>query len=1396
MLKPCPNLPRPLRLALALSQAALLSLMSLPGQGAVTVSGPYFSNPGGAVLPPSAPNLSLPGTELWLAAGAAGSFAADAGSQVELGSFYLGMGGTGTASLSGAGTTLRLNSNGNLLRLTVGVTSLGTLTVSDGALLDGRYQAANCLLGIRSCGSMIGDAAGASGTLAVTGAGSQALLLGTLLLGNAAVFDGYGTAGATSTGILRVEQGGELRSQGLHTGVGWSPRANGLEQSVARVTVSGSSSRLIVETNTLNGNEAVANFASGDARSAANLWVIEGGRFEVASEAGRNYGLRLGNGGSFAGEVSGAGSLLTLGGDADKGYFHIGEGGQAGFLVGSGGRLEGGQWNQIGLNGGDGTLHVLGLGSQAVFARGSLTVGNAAAGGLLVGLGGSLQARQLNVGSSQAGRPERGMGSVTLEGVGSVITLDNPDGHRLALGDWGGGGLLVRDGALLDGMSANAAVCAGRWCGSLIGHAAGSDASLVVTGAGSEARLLGQMVVGGTQRNAIASDGWDFGSPNGVTHARIEVLAGGSLVNEWVDLGGWQPRAVHLNEQSFADVVVSGAGSTWSIRGSALGGNDAVLAMGTQQRSTTTLTVSQGGLVQLQAPDARSAGLYLSTGQGKSHVTLSDSGTRLELKGVNANVSVGASGGGSATLIVKDGALLTQEGSSWSQLTVGEIHSQGAMEILGGGQVSGARSVNIGSGGTGSLLIDGAGSLLSTERSGSFVGQLNVGPSGSGMLTVRNGGQASAFALQIGNGYGADRGEVLLEGVGSRIEADALDWHRLAISNGKLTVAGGAVFDATLNAAACTGRWCGSFLANNAGDDATFTITGAGSRASFLSGFNVGQSYVTAPPDTPWSLGRPGQTSRVLLNVRDGGRLETEGGRIAQGPSGGAATGAEGVQALVRVSGAGSVWDVRGGPDDGGVASIIVGYGSGVAANTQTDIQILDGGRIHLHADPAHAAQLNLGLHGGLHSLRISGAGSTLSYADTGNAGMWIGRNGAMASVALSEGGQIQGINRLQVGNTGAIGRLSVLGAASGIVYGDYFADLYVGRQGGYGSVEVGGGAQVLMHARQFSRLFVGENTGASVAAGSGSLNLSGAGTLLSMRSGLDGEAGSFNPYVVVGRSASGDLRVGNGAVLRIEGLAPAGPETYFEGAGLIVGHGWDGPSAGRVDVSGVGSRLDTLGTNPFITVGDGAKGSGHLSISAGAEVRTTLMGIADFGASGSTQIDNATLLLSGAWRSGVTIGASLAVGNGSGSMGTLSLINGGRLIVENPAGDTPTNLSLGGLAGFLPGGSGLMNLSGGSRVEVGMDDSHGQLLIGATAGGIGVATLDGASRIDTDYLGVGAFYGADAGVGTLIVNGESRGQCGRASRSAPRALSVVPAPWSAASSTAACSVLAVRRAA
>lgn len=1340
--------------ALALAMAAWPT-----AQAAVTVTGSYWLDPWDAASL-NGPDLLRAGSSLFLASSSDATFEALAGSKVELAQFSLGQGGfTATALLDGLGTRMSLHGNGHKNRLDIGNSGVGRLTVSGGAILDGRADAANCLVGPQSCNSFIGNGAGSDGLLTVTGAGSEARLLHGFVVGNINVHGSFGTAGATTRGRVEVLDGATLRTDELVAGVSiLGLDSNGLERSEATINLHGVGSFWEVSGRALPDARVDLILADGP-RATAVADVGGGALWRVQPSAGTHATMVVGqNGGNGTLNVSAsrveilapvqsffgvgrdggagvarfeAGSVLQMA--AGRTDLQIGQGHGNGSLYFDNSRLdiglldthmgvgiEGGTgllslsnsaearvgYAVFGRNGGTGTLSIESAGR---FEAGSnVDLGYGAGAHLQISSGGVLTAQSLHMGSG-------GNGSATavLNGAGSLIELSRIDGHRLSLGDWGQGSLLVSGGALLDA-AGKAADCVNKWCGAMVGHAAGSEGLLTVTGAGSEARFISGFHVGATQLGTAAVEGWTIGEVGGTGRGRIEVLDGGLLSTKEVNSGVWTSASANGQERSFAEGLVSGAGSRWLIQGSDLEGHDARLNLANTANSFADWQVLGGGEMQVLAPAGRNANVDLGH-RGQASLTVQGPGSRVLISGVDARLVAGLQGG-RGDVTVAGGAALELQGSVHSYINLGESGGQGSLNVLAGAQVSGARDVNIGDWagvGHGALLIDGPGSRLDTLRSGGVTGLLNVN---HGSVQVLNGGQASAFAMQVGPGELLGRGHVVIDGKDSALTLQALDWHRLGLEKGSVTVSGGGLLDAAADAAACTGHWCGAFLANNAGGDASLTVTGAGSRASFLSSLNAGGSYVTAPPATPYSLGQPGAASRVQIKVLDGGRLDTEEVRLGHGPQGLAATGTESVQVNVQVSGADSLWSVASSsPGSSGVS-----FSTGVAdgANSIVDIALRQGGKLELEAPTAGGTRMFLAREGGQTLMSIDGVGSALSFSGGDYRWLFIGRQGGQAHMQVSDGATVVGANYLNVGSNGGMGQLSLSGPGSQM------------------TLQTGG--------------LMGDGSGKE----------------------------ALNPNVRFGDQGHGVLLIKQGAVMSVNGQATS-TATDLRISTLEIGRS-QGSLAGTgvALVSGAGSLLKVQGNDARLVVGLGSNGSGQLQVRDQARLETTLLHIGSSGGMGQMRVDQADVNLSGQWTSEDS-GAGMTIGRGLGSSGQVQMSNGARLMISN-FGTAGAGLSLGGNKHW-DFGTGLLTVSGGSQIKLSaapglatvnigrsgtgvasfdgassLDLGDGSVYIGRKAGAVGVLTLAGNSTLAAGYVGVGSEPGVDGGIATLIVSDSS----------------------------------------
>lgn len=840
----------PTRLALAL--AAALTLTCPAAWGAVTVTGPYWLVPyEPLILGPG--DIDLPGSWLVLGAGAPGSFSVTAGSVVKLGGLGLASaGGSASGLIDGSGTRVELHSGGDFTRLDVGHFGSAELTVSGGAIVDGRVNSAACAHG--GCRNSVGSTAGSSGTLNITGAGSHVALLGSFYVAGTHADTGFGTPGADSHGTVNLSNGGWLTTDEASLGNSYlGPASLGSERSFAAVSIQGAGSRWHVTGGTANDRGAMFTLANG-ARSHASVSVSDAGRLDIAAVPGRDYGLRVGSGGDASLTVSGNGSRLTLAGDAERGFLHIAEGGGTGVLtVADGGALvSSARWVQVGFNGGNGRFIVSGPGSRAEFSNlASIDVGNAGKGKLELLNGAALSTGQLNLGR-QAG----GSGDVSVDGADSRLSLAMVAGERLYIGD---GALSVSRGGVLDGR-VNASACdGGVWCGALIGAHAGANASLTVTGVGSKANFLGSFQAGVAELAVQSLDGWTRGTPGGATVASVRVLDGGLIQADRFSAGlGTFSLGATGTESSLTQVLISGSGSVMRLTG---GDNAAIFQtiIWNANNAVVNVAITDGGKLQLIAPAQSGAIMNLSTRPGMTDFTVSGAGSAVEFSSPDYGwLTLGSNGGtarmsfsagaqlsgvnflqvgirGGQAMLSFDGAGTAGHFGSNAYLELGRRDGQGVLTISNGASVStaansqdatvfigvgsSATTTSAASSGDGTLDINGVGSLLSLRTPVSVAGvpdenlynpNVSIGHRANGNLHISAGGvllmqgdAASTAALPrntaISVGGVAGSGLLSVSGAGSTLKVlgqDAGIWVGSgATGTGQMQVLDGARVD-------------------------------------------------------------------------------------------------------------------------------------------------------------------------------------------------------------------------------------------------------------------------------------------------------------------------------------------------------------------------------------------------------------------------------------------------------------------------------------------------------------------------------------------------------------------------------------------------------------------------
>ena len=1022
---------------------------------------------------------------------------------------------------------------------------------------------------------------------------------------------------------------------------------------------------------------------------------------------------------------------------------------------------------------------------------------------LWVGSGGlqgsfaALAGAQLTVGDLYIGNNRTVADSFSATGVGTLVAITGT-GNRLTVGGDGIGTLLVSGGAKLDA-TANASACtlAGAWCNNFIGNLAGSDATVTVSGAGSELHTLRSFNVGGVGV-------WREELQGLSTTGRVNVLDGGLLRSENLSAGVQGQGTTYWTgtEQSFAELTVSGAGSRWTVTPQSLDANTSAWA-GLANGSTThaTLTVAAGGRFSVDGSSNASPGsdmLQIGSNGGHAQVTVTGAGSTLAVLGKNPTISVGGWNGGVGSLDLLAGG---QASAFWVNVgdgtgSVGTVKVDGAgsqLTISGVGAAGtwadgASGSISVGSGGQGDLQVSNGGKVVLTGNGPQ--GHLTLGNNGgSATMTVSGLGSeliasAARSHLNIGGGGNGssghlsvfDHGRVATGGLylggpgstgsmvvdGGLVEVGGTEG-RLLIGNGgtaSLTVRGGGVVDATLNPANCVGNWCGTSVVNYAGGQAMLTVEGAGSRLSSLRNLLVGGTWVDS------YAGIRDGVSTASVSVLAGGVLHTQGATLGGTPGGLGASGAERSVVGVTIDGAGSQWLVTRDTVTNASAAFM---GIGAHAHATATVTVSNGGKLRIDGSGGAGPNSGIGIGNfGKGTLVVSGAGSAL---ETAGLGAFIN----LGAAATTGDGSFQVLAGaaasslfMNVGRNGGKGTLLIDGAGSQLTLSGVNTDAgspgtaaaNIGRNGGNGNVTVSNGGRWLitdggMDSRPVARnplLLIGRD-----ANGTGLLTITGAGSTVELLSTSQGGGApdNYNPLVFVGydnpATANGTLLVSNGGKLLLTGngvsTVAAPRDTVID----IGGRGLGQPGRGTATVIGAGSEIRVSGFDAGIYVGRGTGGSGLLEVLDKASVLATSM-LAGEATTGTIRIDDASVLLTGVRTNIANLGTGITIGRGTGGNGLLSLDHGARFTITN---DVFTGgMSIGGDR-FDTGGTGSVTLAGGSSLVLnGLVVASG---IAVGRSGTGSMTLTGGSLVDVGTSGNLVVAREVGSSGMLDVSGGSK---------------------------------------
>ena len=762
--------------------------------------------------------------------------------------------GSGTVHITGPATTVNLTgptSAAQILNpLELGAWGSGTMTIDSGAQVNAVLNNPNCIS--TNCNVFVGNAAGSTGNLTITGNGSQLNVGPTgFVVGSAAVFTqqssgfDFGTPGGTTNATVVVQSGAALNTQRGAISFGPGGAApTGTERTFGTVIVDGLGSAWnIVRNAAVSGAQQLLGMATG-ANSTATLEVKNGGKVVVDGSAGSGQfsGINMATGGPTSSatlRVDGAGSRLEVAGGT--GFFNIGNS----FTAGPGGTA---------------AVHV---------TNGGAITGVGPSGLVSAVVGNNRSAGSLTV----AGTDASGNPSLFRLADKSTPQSGTPFSAFLHIAANGGSGSAAVSGGGRIEIDARGAGATQFFPGINVGAGPNTIGSLSISGTSAVTGAPSTVVVFGDSVNPIARVG--AAGANGTLNVsgggRFELNGTGASTladQNTTDLFiGATAATGYPNAPGTGVVSVTGTGSTVALTGT--GDNQVVVGVG--GGSTGTLNVSNGGSVSaLQlivgniagsgALNANGGSVALSgqygggpnAGNGPLLMIGREGGTGAVSLANGSNVSVASSaplagvlvGGtnigpsGSGTLSVTGGSTLSVAGPS-ARIVIGTQGTPGnagvgTMTIAGPGSsvsasgsdsrvVIGANANTIGTVTVGAGAMLNAGTLLGVGHNGS------VGSGTGGTATLINNGAVTASNVFVGSGG-------FVGGVGT-VTGNMINFGTVApgISPGTLNIQGDYVQNAGVLEIEIGGLGLGQYDVLNVTGNAIFT--GGQILFSFIDGF-------------------------------------------------------------------------------------------------------------------------------------------------------------------------------------------------------------------------------------------------------------------------------------------------------------------------------------------------------------------------------------------------------------------------------------------------------------------------------------------------------------------------------------------------------------------------------
>ncbi len=899
---------------------------------------------------------------------------------------------------------------------------------------------------------------------------------------------------------------------------------------------------------------------------------------------------------------------------------------------------------------------------------------------------------------------------------------------------------------------------------------ADANGSIIVSGSGAYASFLRELHIGETSVGTLA------------------IQNGGSVTSDWAIMG-YDPNASGA-------ATVDGVGSRLDINqltvgwrgtgtlnvqsGGSVSSSSAVL--GSQYGSSGTMTVDGVG------SSLNSNGLTVG-GDGTGTLTIQNGGS---VSSGSVNINDGVFSSTSNGTVTVDGA-----GSSLdsNELVVG-FWGPGTLAIQNGGSVS-SNTAYIGLlGGPGAVTVDGVGSSLDSN-------ELVVGGYGTGTLTIENGGSVSSSLAAIGISD-ISGGTVTVDGAGSAWtnsgdlyigdanSAGGTGTGTLTVENGGTVAVAGTVKVWGTGSVELLGSdiEAGSFIVDPNGTfihaDGTLTVDGGTFDPGVSGGYMIDGPTVAELPTVKLANGATaslggmaivGNSNRGALEIRSGSTVSSGSAYIGLDANSSGTVTVDGVGSsldgnwlYVGFDGTGTLEILSGGSVSGDRSFVGVLSNSSGAVTVDGMGSSLDSNWLYVGWDGTGTLEI---LSGGSVSSGEGYVGSRSGSSGTVNidasASIWnistelyVGGDansaGGTGVVNISDGngGMLAVGGTLKVWSTGTVNlntRGLVVGDTVELASGGAFntasdSTLRVNALVGFGSNPSFAGKLAIGHA------------GGS---GSGSHSVG------------SGQSLSVSEYLTLGYDAAGTLNVQSGGSV-------SSWRAYI---------GYDGSSSGTVTVDGVGSSLNSMD----LYVGD--RGTGTLDIQNGGSVSSYNAEIGRYApASGTVTVDgvgsrlNSNGLVVGYYGTGtldIQNGGSVSnatayIGYKASASGTVTVdgngstwTNSGDLYVggdANSAGGTGTltvdNGGTAAVAGTLKvWGSGSVELLG-SDIEAGslivdpnatFNHADGTLTIngGTVVPGVSDYTIDGPTPAELPTVKL--LSGATASLGgTLIVGKSNRG--------------------------------------